>query len=126
MKKTRILVIDDEVLLVKSTCLVLNVSGFETEGALDGTEGIRKAQSTVPDLILLDVMMPGMDGWSVLEKLKADETTKHIPVIIFTAKEYSDGKSLAQSKGAADFVAKPFEVQELTALIKTYLCGSED
>lgn len=121
MAKPKILIVDDEELLVKSTCIALELYGYEPVGALDAEEGLAKAESFKPDLILLDIMMPGMDGWQMLEKLKQKKSTQNITVIIFTAKEYANGKALAQSKGAADYVAKPFRLEELDALLKSYL-----
>ena len=118
MAKHKVLIIDDEKLLVKSTCMALNYYDFDAEGALDGQEGLKKAEELQPDVILLDIMMPIMDGWEVLVKLKENEATKNIPVVVFTAKEYSNGKTLSESKGADDFVAKPFEIDELVEVLK--------
>ena len=123
MSKPKVLIIDDEKLLVKSTIMALNCYEFEARGALDGPEGIKKAEELQPDVILLDIMMPVMDGWEVLKKLKENEVTQNIPVIIYTAKEYSNGKALSESKGAAGFVAKPFELDELIAVLKKYAIG---
>jgi CheY-like chemotaxis protein len=120
MSKCKVLIVDDEKLLVKSTCMALGYFDYEATGALDGKEGLQKAESLRPDIILLDIMMPAMDGWEVLKKLKGNEATKNIPVIMFTAKEYSNGKKLAQSSGAVDFIAKPFELEELAELIKKH------
>ena len=126
MAKHKVLIIDDEKLLVKSTSMALNYYNFEAEGALDGVEGLRKAEEFQPDVILLDIMMPVMDGWEVLGKLKGNKATKDIPVVVFTAKEYSNGKTLSESKGADDFVAKPFEIDELVEVLKkTCTMGEE-
>jgi two-component system, sensor histidine kinase and response regulator len=116
----KVLVIDDEKLLVKSTCMALSFYGFEAKGALDGEEGLKAAAQFGPKVILLDIMMPGMDGWQVLAALRAGEATKNIPVVIFTAKEHSNGTALARSKGAVDYVAKPFEPEELVAVLNKY------
>jgi DNA-binding response OmpR family regulator len=121
MAAAKVLIIDDEKLLVKSTCMALAHYGFEFKGALNGEEGLLIALDYKPDVILLDIMMPGMDGWQVLEKLKENEETKHIPVVIFTAREYSNGKALAMKNGAADYVAKPFEPHELAAILEKQL-----
>ena len=121
MAAAKVLIIDDEKLLVKSTCMALAHYGFEVKGALDGEEGLRAALDYKPDVVLLDIMMPGMDGWQVLEKLKQDPDTKNIPVVIFTAREYSNGKALGLKNGAADYVAKPFEPQELAAILEKQL-----
>jgi DNA-binding response OmpR family regulator len=118
--KRKILVIDDEKLLVKSTCMALSFSGFDAQGVLDGEEGVRKAAEFGPDLILLDIMMPGLDGWQVLGKLKENPATKNIPVVIFSAKEHSNGTELARSRGAADYLAKPFDAEDMTHVIGKY------
>ena len=121
MAAAKVLIIDDEKLLVKSTCMALTHFGFEVKGALDGEEGLRAALEYKPDVILLDIMMPGMDGWQVLEKLKENGETKRIPEVIFTAREYSNGKALGLKNGAADYVAKPFEPQELAEILNKQL-----
>ncbi|MBD3393206.1 MAG: response regulator [Chitinivibrionales bacterium] len=120
MAKTRVLLIDDEKLLVKSTVLALGCYEFDTDGALDGPEGLEKARKEPPDIILLDIMMPGMDGWQVLKQLKESDATRNIPVVIFTAKEYSNGHALAREQGAAGYVAKPFELEELVEEIRKH------
>ena len=121
MPKCKVLIIDDERLMVKSTSMALKCYDFEPEGALDGFEGLIMAEKNQPDIILLDIMMPGIDGWQVLERLKNNDRTKDIPVVIFTAKEYSNGKSKAELKGAIDFVAKPFELDELIVILKKHI-----
>lgn len=117
VSEKKILVIDDEKLLVKSTVMVLGFLGYTGIEAIGGAEGLEKVISESPDLILLDIMMPGMDGWEVLKNLKEKELTKRIPVVIFTAKEYSDGISYAKSRGAEDYIAKPFEPNDLLDVI---------
>jgi CheY-like chemotaxis protein len=124
MAKKKVLIIDDEKLLVRSTGLVLGHFGYDVKGALGGEEGLTAAVEFMPDVILLDIMMPGMDGWQVLEKLKQNPVLQHIPVVIFTAREYSNGKALAIGKGASDFIAKPFEPEDLTAAIDDAISSS--
>jgi DNA-binding response OmpR family regulator len=121
MPKPRVLIIDDEKLLVKSTCMGLKLHGLETQGALSGEEGLRMAREQGADVILLDIMMPGMDGWEVLAQLKGEQATASIPVVVFTAKEYSSGGALARENGAADFLAKPFELDELAAVVQRHV-----
>jgi DNA-binding response OmpR family regulator len=126
MSAGKVLIIDDEKLLVKSTGMVLTHHGYEVNGALSGEEGLNAALEFAPDVILLDIMMPGMDGWQVLEALKQNAITRRIPVIIFSAREYSNGKALAAQKGAADFIAKPFEADELVEMLVNQLSASPD
>ena len=121
MVREKVLIIDDEKLIVKSTGMALKYFGYDTLEAFAGESGIAMAQQGKPDLILLDIMMPGMDGWEVLQRLKEEETTRNIPVIIFTAKEYSNGPALAKSMGASDYIAKPFEPDILHKLIEIHL-----
>jgi CheY-like chemotaxis protein len=123
--KGKVLVIDDEKLLMKSTCMALNLSGFEASGALDGAQGIAAAAKVHPDIVLLDIMMPGMDGWQVLERLKQLETTRSIPVVIFTAKEYSSGASFAATRGAAGYIAKPFDLDDMVRVLEKHI-GARD
>ncbi len=118
MNQIKVLVIDDEKLLLKSTCLALQQYGFDAKGALDGIEGIETAISFQPDVILLDIMMPGMDGWQVLEKLKMDDQCSNIPVVIFSAKEYFNGLELARKHGAYDFISKPFNIQTMISVLR--------
>lgn len=121
MQPKKILLIDDERLIVQSTCMALKFFGYEAFGAMNGESGLADAQAKKPDLILLDIMMPGIDGWEVLKKLKENGATKNIPVIILTAKEYFNGSAMAKQNGAQDLIAKPFEPEELNETIKKYL-----
>ncbi len=120
MSAIKVLVIDDEVLMMKSTCMVLKYKGFDAHGTLDGNQGISDALSLQPDIILLDIMMPGKDGWQVLRELKESSQTKNIPVVIFSAREYSDGRQKAQKCGAVDFIPKPFETDFLIDILTRY------
>jgi CheY-like chemotaxis protein len=122
----KVLIIDDEKLLVKSTSMALVHYGYDIKGVLNGEEGLKAALEFAPDVILLDIMMPGMDGWQVLEKLKQNEITRHIPVVIFTAREYSNGKAMAVKNGATDFIAKPFEPQELAEILENQITASRE
>jgi CheY-like chemotaxis protein len=124
MTNGKLLIIDDEKLMVRSTSLFLSHFGYTIKGALSGEEGLKTALEFIPDVILLDIMMPGMDGWQVLEKVRQNPILQGIPVIIFTAREYSNGKSLAIEKGAVDFVAKPFEPEELVTIIADLLSSA--
>ncbi|MFH1360547.1 MAG: response regulator [Candidatus Omnitrophota bacterium] len=104
----RILVIDDEMNIVKMVQSRLKASGYDVITAIDGKDGIAKAKQEKPDLIILDIMMPQMDGYEALGKLKESEETKFIPVIMFTAKAESDSVSQALDLGAVDYIVKPF------------------
>ena len=121
MERT-VLIIEDEKLIIVSTQMVLEAAGFRVESAVNGEEGIQKAKSLRPDLVLLDIMMPGIDGWETLTRLKRDPETSGIPVIIFTAREHSRGHQRSAEMGAADYFRKPFEPEELVELVEKH-CG---
>jgi CheY-like chemotaxis protein len=118
----RVLIIEDEKLIILSTQMVLEASGFRVDSAMDGEEGIKKARESAPDLILLDIMMPGIDGWETLTRLKQDPQTADVPVVIFTAREHSRGHQRSAAMGAADYFRKPFEPEELVELVEKH-CG---
>jgi len=118
MEKKRILIVDDEAEVVDLALEILSSEGYEVEGAMSGVEGIERATSSPPDLILLDVNMPQMDGWEVLRALQADETTSKVPVAIFTVRTQTRDKIYSLQKGAFDYITKPFTVVELTERIQ--------
>lgn len=121
MSDHKILIVDDEKLILISTRIVLESVGHGVVTAASGEEAIGKAKEENPGLILLDIMMPGIDGWETLSRLKEDPETKDIPVIIFTAREHSRGRQLAREMGAADYFQKPFEPDELIAIVEEHL-----
>ncbi len=104
MKK--ILVIEDDIYLLELYREVLVNAGFETDTAEDGRQGLEKAESSIPDLILLDLMIPYIDGFEVLEKLKAKDITKNIKVVVFTNLDSEKQKEKALKLGAEKFVVK--------------------
>lgn len=117
-KKKRILVVDDEpdiVTLIKSR---LEANGYEVVSAYNGKDGIEKAEETKPDMILLDLMMPIMDGYEAGQKLKENPATKEIPIILFTAASAEEvAKKGAETIEAIDYVVKPFDDAALLFLI---------
>src|SRR4026208_2473405 len=108
MERT-VLTIKDKKLISVSTQMVLEAASFRVESATNGEEGISKARELRPDLILLDIMMPGIDGWGTVARLKRGRGTSDIPVIIFTAREHARGHQKSTEMGAADYFRKPFE-----------------
>jgi two-component system phosphate regulon response regulator PhoB len=96
---------------------ILKISGYETIEAVDGRQGIDKAKSAKPNLILMDIMMPKMDGYAACREIKADPATKNIPVIMLTAVGYDLNKKLAKQMGADGYVTKPFSRQQLVDAI---------
>jgi len=110
----QILCIEDEPEMIDLIRLILERRGFNVQGAAGGMEGIKKVRELLPDLVLLDLMMPDMDGWEVYQQMKADEATRGIPVIVVTAKAQSIDKVLGLHIAKVDdYIAKPFSPQEL-------------
>lgn len=121
-KSKLILCIEDEQEMIDLIRLILNRRGFEVKGANGGKEGLDIIRAEHPDLVLLDLMMPDMDGWEVYQQMKADEETKHIPVIVVTAKAQSIDKVLGLHIAKVDdYIAKPFSPQELLASVDNVL-----
>jgi len=123
----QILCIEDEPEMIDLIRLILNRKGFEVNGANGGKEGLDAVRKTKPDLVLLDLMMPDMDGWEVYQQMKADETTRDIPVIVVTAKAQSIDKVLGLHIAKVDdYIAKPFSPQELLNSVDTVLSRKKD
>jgi DNA-binding response OmpR family regulator len=118
MNKKRVLVVDDEADLVEMLTLRLEANDYEVITASDGQEGLEKARKEKPDLIILDLMLPKMDGYKVCRMLKFDEKFKQIPVILFTARAQESDVRLGEEVGANAYLTKPFEPAILLAKIK--------
>jgi len=118
MDKRKILLVDDEEDIVKMNMLRLVESNYDVISANDGMEGAEKAEKEIPDLILLDVMMPRMDGLRALAKLKGNPKTSHIPVIMPSGKGDKKILNKAMVNGAVDFIDKPFNGDMLMEVIK--------
>ncbi len=116
--RTRVLVIEDERGLTEVLSYNLQREGYDTVVAHDGQEGLRKAQTLLPDLILLDLMLPVMSGLEVCRELKAGERTRDIPIVMLTAKAEETDQVVGFSLGADDYVTKPFSVKVLMQRIK--------
>ncbi|MBU2610213.1 MAG: response regulator [Chloroflexi bacterium] len=122
----RVLCIEDEAEMIDLIRLILGRRGFEVKGANGGLEGLEMIRKEKPDLVLLDLMMPDMDGWEVYQQMKADEATRDIPVIVVTAKAQSIDKVLGLHIAKVDdYIAKPFSPQELLASIDNVLGKKE-
>jgi len=121
--KKRILIIEDEPDLIKGLKLNLSDEGFDVNWAVNGVEGLRKALEETPDLIILDIMLPEMDGLQVCRELRQKNIS--IPIIMLTAKGEEIDKVVGLEIGADDYITKPFSVRELLARIKTQLRHAE-
>lgn len=122
----RVVYIEDEPEMVDLVRLILKRKHYEVIGASGGREGLDTARKILPDVILLDLMMPDMDGWEVYQQLKADENTRAIPVIVVTAKAQSIDKVLGLHIAKVDdYISKPFSPKELVDSLQKVLEGRE-
>ena len=118
---TRVLVIDDEA-PIRLLCRVnLEAENMEVLEAADGPTGLEQARAAKPDVILLDVMMPGLDGWQVAEQLLEDERTRSIPIVFLTARAEFRDRARGLDLGGIDYVTKPFNPLELAPLVEDML-----
>lgn len=124
-QKRRILCIEDEAEMIELTRLVLEREGFEVIGAVGGAKGLEALKREKPDLVLLDLMMPDMDGWEVYRQMKANKDLVNIPVIVVTARAQSIDKVLGlQVAKVADYITKPFGPKDLIGSIRRVLDGN--
>lgn len=118
MRKASILVVDDNKITTKLLRRYLEAHGFEAREAYDGIDCLEKVEEQLPDAIVLDVMMPRMDGYETVKKLKEQEHTRHIPVVIVTALNDVPNQLKSVESGADDFLSKPIEEKLLIAKVK--------
>jgi DNA-binding response OmpR family regulator len=122
MAPARILCIDDEKEIIDLIRLILARKGYEVAGAIGGEEGLAKARSWKPDLVLLDLMMPDMDGWEVFHRIRADAALAEIPVIVVTARAQSIDRVLGLHVARVDdYISKPFTPQDLVESVERVL-----
>ena len=121
MEKKKILVVDDEVELVKAIEIRLLKEGFEVITATDGEEALKKARKEKPDLLILDLMLPKMDGYKVCRLLKFDQKHRNTPVIMLTARAEERDRNLGMEMGADEYMTKPFEWDGLLQKVLNFL-----
>jgi len=118
--KPKVLVVDDEPINIELLEDYLS-KDYDILKAQNGNEAINIVEATPPDIILLDIMMPGMNGYQVCKKLKHDHKTDHIPIIIVTSLHEIEDRNKAIQAGADDFITKPFDIMELSVRVKSHL-----
>jgi DNA-binding response OmpR family regulator len=123
--KKKILVVDDEEDILHFLELVLREKGYQVATASSGHEALTRAQMEKPDLILLDIMMPQMDGWEVLKLLRVDDETSEIPVAMLSARTEAKDRVQGLQEGAVDYICKPFSLQDLLAKIDAIFTETE-
>ena len=119
MKK--ILIVDDEQDIVESLKFVLEAENFNCYTADNGEDGLRLAKELVPDLIILDVMMPKINGYKISRLLKYDAKYKNIPILMVTARSQEEDKLIGEETGADEYITKPFDLNEVVEKVKQYL-----
>ncbi len=124
--RSKILIVDDEMDTLLPLKRSLEVENYIVTGASNGLEAIEKAKKEIPDLILLDLMLPGMDGYEVCYRLKKDASVKNIPIIMLTARDTVRDTVKGLDTGADDYVTKPFNLNELKARIKSVIRRSRN
>ena len=122
----RVLVVDDEPDVLLLCRVNLEFEGYEVSTAPDGEAGLEACRELRPDVVLLDVMMPKMDGWQVLEAIKADPELEHIPVVMLTAKVQDDDKIRGWSAGAAEYITKPFSPLSLSRVLSEVITSDPE
>jgi two-component system, OmpR family, response regulator len=114
-----LLVVDDEPNIVELLSASLRFAGYDVSTATSGTDALKKARESDPDLVVLDVMMPGLDGFDVVRRLRADD--RHVPVLFLTARDAVEDKVKGLQTGGDDYVTKPFSLDELVARVRALL-----
>jgi DNA-binding response OmpR family regulator len=121
--KKKILVVDDSKTALMMQSMILKRESYEAVTAVDGEEGVAKALAEKPDLILLDVVMPKLNGFEVLKRLRAEAATRETPILLVTTRGETDNVEAGYAAGCSDYVTKPIDGTELLAKIKHFLGG---
>ena len=117
----KILVVDDEESLAEFVCRALRQQGYKTVCAFDGDSALSLIYEELPDLVILDLMLPLMDGWEICRRVKSDTETKHIPILMLTARSSAEDVVQGLDLGADDYMRKPFPLDELLARVRVLL-----
>lgn len=126
MQKKNILIVEDEKELVKLIAFHMTIAGYEVVSAKDGIEALEVCKLNRPDLLILDIMLPRIDGWEVCRRLRRDPKTSNIPIIILSALSDINDKLRGFDLGSDDYVTKPFSPRELVVRVKRVLARSEN
>ena len=119
--KKKILIVEDEETLLSLESILLTSKGYEVKGVMDGPSALEVVASTKPDLVLLDIMLPGIDGYEVCRQIKANELTRHIPVVMLSARKSNDDLAKGEQAGADWYITKPFRSAMVIETIQRFL-----
>lgn len=125
-QKKKILIVDDEAFIAETVKFALEHAGYECLVAADGIEAVKMTREHNPDLILLDIMLPKLNGFKVCRLLKFDEKFKHIAIIMMTARTQEKDRALGMETGADDYMTKPFEMETMLELVRRHLATRGD
>ncbi len=117
----RILIVEDDPSVLRATSFILEKEGYEVLTAVDGLEGLRKAKEENPDLLILDVMLPGIDGFEICHSLRAESQTAQLPILMFSAKGQETDKATGLKVGADEYLTKPVDREVLISKVATWL-----
>jgi two-component system alkaline phosphatase synthesis response regulator PhoP len=121
IEKKKVLIVDDERDIVETLKFVIESEGIECLTAYDGEEALNLAKSEMPDLMVLDVMLPKINGYKICRLLKFDSKYKDIPILMITARSQEEDKAIGEETGADEYITKPFDINEVVKKIKNYL-----
>jgi CheY-like chemotaxis protein len=121
MKRNRILVVEDEESLLKLESILLSSKGYSVTGVMDGRSALEEVKANQPDLVILDIMLPELDGFEVCRQIKEDPETRHIPVLILTAKKNSQDLARGQQVGCDAYITKPFKSAKVLDMVQELL-----
>jgi DNA-binding response OmpR family regulator len=114
----RVLVVDDEAVIRQLIAINLELEGFEVHQAVDGSDAVDKARTVDPDVVTLDVMMPGLDGWTTAQRLRADSSTSRARIVMISARTRPADVERGRDSGADEYVTKPFDPDEVVAAVR--------
>jgi len=121
--RPRILIVDDDPVILRLLQINFRLEGYEVDSASRGDEALRRAGEAVPDVVVLDIMMPGVDGFDVLRQLKEDPASRDVPVILLSARAQDEDRRRGYALGVEEYVTKPFDPAHLVEIVRRVLAG---
>jgi len=121
--RPRILIVDDDPVILRLLQINFRLEGYEVDSASRGDEALRRAREAVPDVVVLDIMMPGVDGFDVLRQLKEDPASRDVPVILLSARAQDEDRRRGYALGVEEYVTKPFDPAHLVEIVRRVLAG---
>jgi len=123
--RSRVLLVDDDPVILRLLEVNFRLDGFDTQTATRGEDALARAVEWVPDMIVLDVMMPGLDGWEVARRIREHEQLAEVPVVFLSARAQEDDRMRGYALGVVEYVTKPFDPSTLVDIVRRHLSGGE-